>query len=57
MYHFNPIPDTELFEKMQTQYFYSKDDEYRKKRGMSAYVYWYLVENEAVNKANEKKHL
>ena len=42
MYHFNPIRDCELFENMETQYLYLKED--KKKEGFMFYVYWYLVD-------------
>ena len=54
MYHFNPIEDCSLFEKMESQYFYSKPKEKSwfttffeyfgyedKKSGMRQYIYWH----------------
>ena len=44
MYHFNPISDCELFENMETQHFYGKDEVMQE--GMYQYIYWYLVDYE-----------
>ena len=52
MYHFNPIPDTSLFENMETQYLYSKGD--KKQEGIERHVYWYQVDYEIVKKKNSK---
>ena len=41
MYHFNPISECELFENMETQHFYQKEDIAKKKEGMHQYIYWY----------------
>ena len=37
IYHFNPISECELFENMETRYFYSPT--YVKKYGLHQYVY------------------
>ena len=37
MYHFNPIPDTSLFENMETQYLNKKGD--KLKEGIEQHVY------------------
>ena len=55
LYHFNPISEFELFENMETQYFYKKEDEVNKIEGMHQYVYWNAVDYEKSKngKANE----
>ena len=40
MYHFNPISDCSLFEKIETQHFYHKEDVEKKREGMFEYIYW-----------------
>ena len=40
-YHYNLIGDCELFENMETQHFYHKEDFAKKKEGMVQYIYWY----------------
>ena len=52
MYHFNPIPDTSLFENMETQYVYEKGD--KLKEGIEQHVYWYQVDYEEVKNKNTK---
>ena len=61
MYHFNPIDECELFENMESQYFYKPQDRTTKKNDMQQYVYWYnpgreLKENE-IDKANPHKYI
>ena len=41
MYHFNPISECSLFENMETQHLYTKED--KKVGGMYEYIYWYEV--------------
>ena len=41
MYYFNPISDCSLFENMESQYLYEKED--IKRTEMYQYVYWYEV--------------
>ena len=38
-YHFNPISDTTLFERMESQHLYSCSD--KRIEGMYQYIYWY----------------
>ena len=53
MYKFNPISDISLFENIQTQHFYNKQDIDNKKNGMYQYIYWYydykLIKNKKDN--------
>ena len=51
MYHFNPISECELFENMETQYMYNKND--IRKKEMHQYVYWYVVDYEVFKKRKE----
>ena len=53
LYHFNPISECELFENMETQYLYDKND--IKKEEMSQYVYWYEVDYEVFKNRNENE--
>ena len=51
MYHFNPISECELFENMETQHLYTKED--KKKEEIHQYVFCYnperkLEENETI---------
>ena len=52
MYHFNPISDTSLFDNMETQYLYTKDDV--QKKGMIHYIHWYEVDYETFKLKTEK---
>jgi hypothetical protein len=53
-YHFNPISDTSLFENMETQHFYNKDDVKNKKANEYQYIYHFGDEKlEQNKKANE----
>ena len=67
MYHFNPIQDCELFEKMESQHFYFNPNnktqrrtsfnyfgKEREKEGMHQYIYWYAVEESMM--VNDEKH-
>ena len=53
MYKFNPISDISLFENIQTQHFYIKNDVENKKGKLFRYIYWYnddeLIENKKDN--------
>ena len=46
MYKFNPISDISLFENIQTQHFYNKEDVKNKKDGLFQYINWYLIDYE-----------
>jgi len=41
MYKFNPISDISLFENIQTQHFYIKED-IKNKKGLFECICWYL---------------
>jgi len=53
MYHFNPIGDTSLFENMETQHFYNKDDVKNKEANKYQYIYHFgdkeLQQNKKAN--------
>ena len=53
MYKFNPISDISLFENIQTQHFYNKEDIKKKRKRMFQYIYWFnddeLVKNKKDN--------
>lgn len=55
MYKFNPISNIKLFENIETQHFYNKEDIVNKKNGLYRYIYWYLVDYELIKnkKGNE----
>ena len=56
MYHFNPISDTILFEKIETQHFYNDDDLNQIKRGLFQYINWsskYLTKETKIDKDNK----
>ena len=53
MYHFNPIEDCSLFNKMETQHLYNKEESH-KKNGMIEYIHWYPIEYSELNN-NESK--
>ena len=40
MYHFNPISDISLFENIQTQHFYERNDIKNKKKGYNCSFFW-----------------
>ena len=44
MYHFKPISDCLLFKNMETQHFYTKEDNLVKFEGIERCVHWYPVE-------------
>ena len=44
LYHFNPISDTSLFENMETQHLYRKEDSRNIKENMIQYVHWYNID-------------
>ena len=44
MYRMNPISDTRLFPKMETQHFYKEDDTNYRIRGLHKYVFWNEVD-------------
>ena len=48
MYHFNPIEDCSLFNKMETQHLYNKEESH-KKNGMIEYIHWYPIEYSELN--------
>lgn len=53
MYFFNPISDTTLFENLQTQHFYKKQDINKKLINKYQYIYWYYeYYNNIKNKNN-----
>ena len=41
MYIFNPIGDISLFENIETQHFYYKEDINNKKERLFKYIYWF----------------
>lgn len=51
MYKFNPISDPYMFENIQTQHFYNRNDIWFKVPGLSKYIYWdppyYITRNKA----------
>ena len=55
MYHFNPISDISLFNKMETQYLYDKKD--IKKERMRQYIYWYTVDGYELKHKRENEIL
>ena len=58
MYKFNPISDISLFENIETQHFYNKEDIKNKKEEMYQYIYWFkddkLIKNKKENEINKK---
>jgi len=58
-YKFNPISDPTLFESIQTQHFYKKDDLKYAKKQMYQYIYWGNIINDdlklliSLNKGNK----
>ena len=52
MYKFNPISDISLFENIQTQHFYNKEDVKNKKDELYQYVYWFRDDEIMKNKKN-----
>ena len=55
MYKFNPISDISLFENIQTQHFYNKEDVENKKDGLYQYIYWCLIDYEEFKKIKKRK--
>ena len=56
MYKFNPISDIKLFENIQTQYFYNKDDIKNKKNGLFRYIHWYRIDyNELIENKKDNE--
>ena len=51
MYHFNPIPETSLFENMETQYLYDEKD--KLKEGIKRHVYLYQVDYEVAKNKHD----
>ena len=51
MYKYNPISDISLFENIQTQHFYNKEDVENKKDELYQYIYWFneLMKNKKDN--------
>ena len=41
MYHFNPISEVDLFENVETQHFYNKNDIKLEKDNLYQYIYWF----------------
>ena len=54
MYKFNPISDISLFENIQTQHFYNKEDVKNKKDGLFQYIYWFNDEELIKNKKDNE---
>ena len=54
MYKFNPISDISLFENIQTQHFYNKQDVNNKKDGLYQYIYWFNDEELKKNKKDNE---
>ena len=54
MYHFNPIGECSLFENMETQFFYSKQDLKYRREGMYKYVHTYPMTYNECKKGNQE---
>ena len=54
MYKFNPISDISLFQNIQTQHFYHKQDVNYKKEGIYQYIYWFEDEELMKNKKDNE---
>ena len=46
MYKYNPISDISLFENIQTQHFYNREDVNSKKKYLYQYIHWYTIDYE-----------
>ena len=55
MYFYNPISDTRLFPKIQTQHFYTEEDTKYQIRGLFKYIFWNEVDQFTFFKGKENE--
>ena len=54
MYHFNPISEVDLFDNIETQHFYNKNDIKLEKDNLYKYIYWFKDKDLERNKRSNQ---